>query len=136
VREKGDQQHRRDFVSDIAYHFVIDPSGNIWEGREMKYKGSHTYGYNDDIGVVILGNFQSSNTLNQAQKNAAEALAKWLCYEYDLKMISSGTNMAPISTHKNIDIGTGNDVNQVCPGNNAAPWIDGTLRPNITAWGN
>ena len=28
-------------AGDIGYHFVIDSSGAIWEGRPMKYQGAH-----------------------------------------------------------------------------------------------
>lgn len=44
---------------DIGYHFLIDPSGRIWEGREMKYQGAHALGDNNvaNIGICVLGNF-------------------------------------------------------------------------------
>ena len=46
--------------SDIAYHFIIDPAGGIWQGAEIdEYKRGHATGYFDDIGVSILGNFES-----------------------------------------------------------------------------
>ena len=120
--------------SDIAYNFIIDPYGRIWRGRSLQYKGGHAYGYNDDIGVLLLGDFElrlgnlNPNTLNDRQKNAMKALSKWLCYLYDLSKIESGVNIAPISTHETV-----NDTE--CPGDNAKEWIKGELRNYITNWG-
>lgn len=118
---------------DIAYHFVIDPQGNIWEGAEIDdYQRGHTQGYFDDIGVLILGDFEprlingwNPDILNDNQKEAMKCLAKWLCYEYNLP--PSGTN-CPITTHRLQDSGT------VCPGENAAPWIESDLADYIQDW--
>jgi hypothetical protein len=44
---------------DIGYHFLIDPAGRIWEGRELKWQGAHASGINNrrNIGICVLGNF-------------------------------------------------------------------------------
>ncbi|MBP8301699.1 MAG: N-acetylmuramoyl-L-alanine amidase, partial [Planctomycetes bacterium] len=44
---------------DIGYHYLIDPSGRVWEGREMRWQGAHASGDNNiaNIGVCLLGNF-------------------------------------------------------------------------------
>ena len=44
---------------DIGYHFLIDPAGRVWEGRELKFQGAHASGANNvqNIGVCLLGNF-------------------------------------------------------------------------------
>ena len=44
---------------DIGYHFLIDPSGRIWQGREMRYQGAHASGANNigNVGICLLGNF-------------------------------------------------------------------------------
>ncbi|MGC6487359.1 MAG: peptidoglycan recognition family protein [Planctomycetota bacterium] len=44
---------------DIGYHFLIDPSGRIWEGRQLRWQGAHASGSNNiaNIGVCLLGNF-------------------------------------------------------------------------------
>lgn len=42
---------------DIAYHYAIDCFGNVFEGRDIRFKGSHLYKYNTGaIGVVLLEN--------------------------------------------------------------------------------
>lgn len=120
---------------DIAYHFIIDPAGRIWEGAKIdNYQRGHTTGYFDDIGVLVLGDFESRganvwnpNVLNESQKNAMEVIAKWLCYQYDLP-INLEQNVIPIFTHRNLC------PDDVCPGSEAAPWIENNLRTLIGEW--
>jgi hypothetical protein len=44
---------------DIGYHFLIDPAGRVWEGRELRYQGAHAQGANNhhNIGICLLGKF-------------------------------------------------------------------------------
>lgn len=45
---------------DIGYHFIVDFSGRVWEGRSLAYEGAHVLRQNDrNIGVMLLGNFQT-----------------------------------------------------------------------------
>lgn len=122
---------------DIAYNYIIDPAGGIWEARDLKYMSSHVdtwQEYGVDIGVLILGDFEPRlinpfpNTLNQAQKDAMISLSKWLCYDLGLLRINVSGAYAPISMHLEF-----NDT--VCPGEKAAPWIRDELRPLINSWG-
>ncbi|PWM29229.1 MAG: hypothetical protein DBX40_00345 [Clostridiales bacterium] len=121
---------------DIAYHFIIDPEGRIWQGANIdNYERGHTTNYFDDIGVLVLGDFESRvanlwmpNTLNQKQKEAMFNLSKWLCFEYDLLLVNSGESMAPVSTHRIAYSGT------VCPGSNLADWIENDLCNDIRNW--
>jgi hypothetical protein len=44
--------------ADIGYHYVIDPSGRIWEGRPIQYQGAHVKENNEhNLGVMCMGNF-------------------------------------------------------------------------------
>ena len=120
---------------DIAYHFIIDPQGRIWKGAEIdNYQRGHATGYYDDIGVLVLGDFEPRlanlflpNSLNENQKQAMEILAKWLCYEYDLPIIETGEVSAPISTHREV-------TETQCPGKNMAGWVENNLRNTIDNW--
>lgn len=60
--------HKERGFEDIGYHFVItngimEPRGKyskLWDGfihagRSLKFKGAHTAGYNDMIGVCFIG---------------------------------------------------------------------------------
>ena len=45
--------------ADIAYHFVIDDGGRLFEGRALNVRGAHTRGHNTGtVGVVLLGDFE------------------------------------------------------------------------------
>lgn len=57
---KIQREHMRNRgYGDIGYHFLIDPSGRVWEGRELRYQGAHASGDNNigNIGICLLGNF-------------------------------------------------------------------------------
>ena len=45
--------------ADIGYHYLIDPSGRIWQGRDLRWQGAHASGDNNirNIGICLLGNF-------------------------------------------------------------------------------
>ena len=44
---------------DIGYHFLIDPAGRVWQGRDLRWQGAHASGANNqqNIGICVLGNF-------------------------------------------------------------------------------
>ncbi|MFN7671355.1 MAG: peptidoglycan recognition family protein [Planctomycetota bacterium] len=44
---------------DIGYHFLIDPSGRIWQGRQLRFQGAHATGEGNvgNVGICLLGNF-------------------------------------------------------------------------------
>jgi len=45
-------------AGDIAYHFIIDRAGVVWEGRNLAYQGAHVKGQNEhNLGIMLLGNF-------------------------------------------------------------------------------
>lgn len=49
---------------DIAYHYIIDPAGRVWAGRNIGYQGSHVRNWKGldnrtgNVGVMLLGNFE------------------------------------------------------------------------------
>lgn len=46
--------------NDIAYHFLIDPAGNVFEGRPINVLGSHVKNRNTgNIGISIMGNYHA-----------------------------------------------------------------------------
>ena len=53
------QEHRsRMNAADIGYHFIIDRSGRIWQGRDEAYQGAHVSGQNaNNLGILLLGNY-------------------------------------------------------------------------------
>ncbi len=53
-----DIEHRA--WDDVAYHYAVSPAGQLFEGRELVYKGSHVKLQNTGkIGIVCMGDFDS-----------------------------------------------------------------------------
>lgn len=51
------QEYQQRKFDDFSYHFGIDCSGVIYEGRDIRYKGAHLVQYNSNvIGIVLLQN--------------------------------------------------------------------------------
>lgn len=45
---------------DIAYHYAVSPAGQLFEGRELIFKGSHVKLQNTGkIGIVCMGDYDS-----------------------------------------------------------------------------
>jgi hypothetical protein len=45
--------------ADIGYHYIIDPAGRVWEGRDTRYQGAHVQDHNENnLGVMVMGNFE------------------------------------------------------------------------------
>jgi hypothetical protein len=105
----------RDF-GDIGYHFVIDPAGRIWQGREMKWQGAHTHDNNPhNIGVVCLGNFDKQNPTEKQKAT----LKSWLIqlkttYKVPTRSIYTHQELSPSS----------------CPGKNLQKYMV-SLRKNL-----
>jgi hypothetical protein len=74
---------------DIGYHFLIDPSGRIWEGRQLRYQGAHASGSNNigNIGICLLGNFMRQPNDGQgptsAQVQSMERLVTQMMRRYN-----------------------------------------------------
>lgn len=54
------QTFQKKRFDDIGYHYGIDCLGNIFEGRDIRFKGEHLRLYNSNvIGIVLLDNLTS-----------------------------------------------------------------------------
>jgi hypothetical protein len=72
---------------DIAYHFVIDGSGRIWEGRPVGVVGAHVKNKNDgNIGISLMGDFHApkNNQPSMAQIQSLVTLLKYLTAKYQI----------------------------------------------------
>ncbi|MFN0244810.1 MAG: peptidoglycan recognition family protein [Planctomycetota bacterium] len=97
--------------SDIGYHFVIDPYGKVFEGRDMKYQGAHAYGDNNvqNVGVCLIGNFEEERPAQAALASLRTLLEK-LRNENKISRRN-------VFTHKDLK-------NTECPGRFLAPWVE------------
>ena len=79
-------QHGRGWI-DIGYHFLIDGSGEIWEGRPLPAIGAHVKDNNEgNIGVSLMGDFHppKNHTPTPAQIQSLVTLLRWLTAAYHI----------------------------------------------------
>lgn len=78
-------QHGRGWI-DIAYQFLIDGSGRIWEGRPLTLVGAHVKEKNDgNVGIAIMGDFSPGREKpSAAQLKSLIALTRWLSETYSI----------------------------------------------------
>jgi hypothetical protein len=51
-----------DALDDIGYHYALDCFGNVFEGRDIRFKGENVQHYNTGvIGIVLLENLSTSD---------------------------------------------------------------------------
>ena len=73
--------------ADVGYHYVIDPEGKVWEGRNIKYQGAHAGNeeFNvGNIGVVLMGNFDE-HPLPEAQCQGLVDFVHFLKKKYKIE---------------------------------------------------
>ncbi|MDX2117709.1 MAG: peptidoglycan recognition family protein [Planctomycetota bacterium] len=69
--------HLKEGWADIGYHYIIDPSGRIWEGRPIVYQGAHVKENNEqNIGVMLMGNFDQQGPSSNARSSLNGFLAQ------------------------------------------------------------
>ena len=82
VEQLRDWHVRGNGWSDIGYHYIIDITGAVHEGRNVDLAGAHTKGYNTtSIGIVYVGGLtadgkKSKDTRTPAQKEALKQLVE------------------------------------------------------------
>jgi hypothetical protein len=100
---------------DIGYNYIIDPKGNIYEGRYGgdSVVGGHAWGANvGSIGIAVLGNYQQNAVPEPVLKSLA-ALIKEKTGQYGIDPLGSsvfgGENMPNIMGHRDTAV-------TACPG--------------------
>lgn len=84
--------------ADVAYHYMINKDGLIFEGRSMGVRGAHTGGHNTGtIGVVLFGNFEVEEPTT-AQICSLKRLGRWLKASYDLTHLAGHSDFQPLDT--------------------------------------
>jgi len=99
-------------AGDIAYTFVIDQKGHIWEGRPIQYQGAHAGNFHlnqGNIGICLLGDFNHQH-VPWAQKESLRKLLSMLMRRYS---IPSGR----IYTHRELKP-------TECPGKHLQAYMD------------
>lgn len=64
--------------SGFGYHAAIYPSGKIVRGRPIWAIGAHTFGHNECLGIVFIGNWENLRSMPKAQLESGQWLiARW-----------------------------------------------------------
>jgi hypothetical protein len=100
-----EHMHRRgEPFADIGYHYIIDPTGRIWEGRSLSLQGAHVANQNEhNLGVMCMGNFDRQSP-TQAQLATLQAFLAEQMSRYRVPV-------KRVYTHR--ELGSSS-----CPGNN------------------
>ena len=95
--------------NDIAYHYLIDGTGQIWQGRPEGVVGSHVLARNDgSIGIVLMGSFHPPKNQHPtpAQIASLVSILRYLSVEHQIPVNH-------IYGHREQEPGHATD----CPGN-------------------
>ncbi len=84
--QSGHQTDPKKRWADIGYHFLIDPAGRIWEGRDLAIQGAHAgspEANTGNIGVALMGNFERQDP-PAVQKQALKTLLQWILARWSI----------------------------------------------------
>lgn len=103
---------------DIGYHYIIDPAGRIWEGRNIAYQGAHVERQNENnLGIMVMGNFEE-------QRPTAQQLSTLDAFVKD-RMRAYNVPVSRVYTH--LELGK-----TECPGRNLQRWMLAQRSPGGT----
>lgn len=101
---------------DIGYHYIIDPSGRVWQGRPVSIEGAHVANTNDhNLGVMMMGNFDEQ----QPTPAALDALAAFVASQMRLYRVPRSR----VYTHQELKP-------TACPGRNLQRFMIAARTPS------
>lgn len=94
---------------DIGYHYLIDPSGRVWQGRELVWQGAHVKDQNPgNLGICVMGNF-NKQPANAAQKAALDRFVRQTMARHNISIANVKTHQERAPTE--------------CPGRNLQSYV-------------
>ena len=133
--------------NDIAYNFVIDSEGGIWEARQGSLDGpiaGDATGGNQGFTqlVCIIGDYNTAQP-TQASLSSLVQLLAWLADRYgvstapgaEVTFVSKGSNRWPAGTSVTTPTITGHRTmsKTSCPGDNLYAYVAGSLTSDVQA---
>lgn len=90
--------------ADIAYNFVVDKFGTVWEGRAGSIDGptigAHTAGFNTNaVGVVVIGSYVDVQPSAASVQSVSQVIG-WKLASYGVNPSSSVTRVAGFGSTK------------------------------------
>lgn len=134
--------------NDIAYNFLIDAEGGIWEGRAGSLNGpvaGDATGGNQGFSqlVCLIGDYNAASP-SAASKQSLAALLGWLADRYSVStapgaqasFVSRGSNKWPAGTQVTTPTITGHRTmsNTTCPGSNLYAYVTGGLVADVISF--
>jgi iduronate 2-sulfatase len=86
-RPEIEQPPRNTYWPDLAYHFMIAPSGDIYEARPIEYEPESNTKYDlaGNLGIELMGDFEKQRP-SKAQLESTVRLTAWLMGEYGISI--------------------------------------------------
>ncbi len=130
--------------SDIAYNFVVDKYGGIWEGRgggiDRPVIGAHAMGFNtNSVGVMVIGDY-SAVAPSAASLESVSKVLGWKLFLHGadplgrVDFTSGGSTSIPAGVTVNLPVVVGHqDVGSTgCPGQHPElPGLHPAARPGV-----
>jgi hypothetical protein len=69
---------------DVGYHYLIGSDGTIYEGRPLGYTGTHAPPNYSNIGISVIGDFQTKDYPSESQLASLLRVTSWLCDKFDI----------------------------------------------------
>lgn len=103
---------------DIGYHYLIDPAGRVWQGRDTSWQGAHVAGQNPgNLGICVLGNYNQQSP-NRAQCAAVDRFVRMQMQRY-------GVGIQNVKVHREL-------AQTECPGRSLKAYMDATRRKGMS----
>lgn len=98
---------------DIGYHYVITRAGKVQKGRSDDTPGAHARGYNDNIGICLVGGMSPAG-----HADCNFTASQWLALEALVRRLKSEHPKAKIIGHRDVS-------DKTCPTFDAKAWAKG-----------
>jgi len=110
-QRRGFSAQYRDHDFHLGYHYVILPDGTVEAGRPEWMQGAHTRGYNDYLGICLVGNFDPGSNPDCAQQPCRPTAAQLDALVKLLRDLLIKYNLDVDDIHRHGDLGQ-----TACPG--------------------
>lgn len=98
--------------ADIGYHYIVDPTGRIWEGRNEFKQGAHVKDQNENnLGILVLGNFERQRPTSAACASVDRIISA--------KMAQHRVRITSVRTHREL-------APTECPGESLQAYMNRT----------